>query len=143
MLCLEGFVNQRQFGFITLGLQGLDALAADFLVFGEQLEPGQRGFQLAAHHVVIDDILGVVGHGYFIACDRVEALAVLDHNHLVSRDFDGIIQHRLQIGSGLLVGAGQSLVERGHPVFGFPDCNAFYIASPQGISVYRYEKRSD
>jgi hypothetical protein len=50
-------------GFVGLALQRLDGGGADLVVFGEQLERGQRGVELAAHAVVVDDVLGASGTG--------------------------------------------------------------------------------
>ena len=46
------------------------------------------------------------------AGDRIEALAVLDHEHLVAGDLHRIVGQGLDEGRGLVVGRGDGLVER-------------------------------
>jgi hypothetical protein len=56
------------------------------------LQRGQGGVQRAAHAVVVDHVLGVVGHGHRGARDRVAALVVLHHEHLLARHLDGVVR---------------------------------------------------
>jgi hypothetical protein len=56
---------------------------------------GQRVVDFAAHAVVVDHVLGVLGHGHRGARDRVAALAVAHHEHLVARHLDGVVRQRL------------------------------------------------
>ena len=72
-----------------------------------------------SRHVVVDHVLGVVGQFLLGAGDRVVGLVVLDDEHLVGRELDRIVRHRLDEGRGLVVGREHGLVQRGDAGFGF------------------------
>ena len=72
-----------------------DAGAARVEVGREQLQRGQRGLQLAAHAVVVDHVLGVVGQRGRGAGGGVDRLVVAHDEDLVAGDLHLVVEQRL------------------------------------------------
>ena len=96
-----GLLDQRQLRLRRPGpCELVDGAGARSSTSGENsLQRGQRGVELAAHAVVVDDVLGVVGQRALRRRSPASTrLAVLDDEDLVAGDLDRVVEHRLDEG---------------------------------------------
>ena len=76
------------------------------------MQRGQRIAQRAAHAVVVDDVLGILGQRHSGTRDRVAPVVVLHHDGLLARHLDGVVLQGAQERHGGVVGRGKGGLHR-------------------------------
>ena len=111
LLGFQGLFDQRQLARVGVALHLLHGGHAHLVIFGKQLERGQGRVDLAAHAVVVDHVLGIVGQGKFSARGGIDALVVPDHDGLAAHQLDRVVGQRLQKHRGAGIGLRHGLVQ--------------------------------
>ena len=127
--------DQWQFGLVGRAEQRGDCGAAYLVVLGEELERRERNIEFAAHHVVVHNVLGRVGHRQCRASNRVDALAITNNDDLIAVNLDCVVRQRLNERRRSVVGVGQRLVQGLDPRVALTSGNGLCFRRSQRIGA--------
>ena len=134
-------VDQRHARFVGFLEQGLGGSQAHCVILARKLKRGLRCFQRAAHQVVVDDVLGVVGQRQLNAAGWIEGLVVLDDEDRFLGELHRTVLHGLDEGRRLVVGIGNGLVEGGYPFFCVAGGNGLGLVAGKRVGAQGRKKK--